>query len=399
MGTHVWPDSRKQGFVARLHQPEPLPADADDGPRPISPEMSALEFCEAFVWTTYATSCHLSDTHLDGQRATLRLWCRFTGDPPLCAIDDQTISLFLAGLYNLPHNANLRKQQAAAEKQRRKFRKLEPKEVIAPATINTHCVRMQTVLRLAGPRNQDCKHGQRLLTDVPYIEHPTLDSGTERCEDSFTLDEMTAILAATVQMDWPRWPGIPAATWWQSLVIVAYNTSERRGALLRVPLPAPDADVIVFARWVRKGKKKTNVLPINAACRAAIDRVRTEGDVPGGRDLLFPIHGVGFPRCRRWFHTRWLELLEKSGIPESRRFGLHGLRREAATEMALLDASGAGLSGAGADAAQLLLHHSDGATTQRYKHRGRIESKRLQLLRARLDELPQPVLPDQGMLF
>jgi integrase len=387
MGERRWLDP--QPLTLRVFDSDGNPAlDASDGRRGLSAEMTLTEFCEEFVWPVYWVSNQLSPLTREGKEGALKLWVRFTGDPPLRDLEvdrggDYVVSQFLAGLYAMARSTKLRRQQELAEREKREFRKLLPEELCSPATIDTKCRAIQLLLNIAGPRTREHPLAQRLISEVPYIPKPTLDSGDEHSEETFTLEEMGQILAAAPKMDWPCWPGIPPAAWWDSLIRVAYNTSERRGALLGVKLPAVDAATIVFTRWIRKGKKKTNVLPINAACRAAIERIRTP------RELLFPIPGVGFPRCRRWFHTNWGRLLEHAQIPPERRFGPHGLRRSTATEVALQD-------GEQSDAVQLLLAHSNPETKKAYEHKGRIATKRQQVLKAKLDNLPQPILPGMG---
>ena len=133
------------------------------------------------------------------------------------------------------------------------------------------------------------------------------------------------------------------------MVRVAYNTAERRGALMAVEFAHVDGREMRFPRGIRKGRRRTHRVWLNDAALAAIESIRTD------RRLIFPF--PNWPRSARWFQDVWKKkLLASAGIPEHRRFGLHGLRKAAASELAKINPL----------AAQLALGHGDFRTTQNH---------------------------------
>lgn len=336
--------------------PAEEPQPASDGPLQLSASMSLCEFAEAFVLAIWLKERNASLETIELYRDSLNHWKRFTKDPPLSQLDlsiehsgaDYFVGIFVAGLYAEPG----RKSEKAS-----------------PATVHRHCRTIQTCLTLAGPRSAGSRSSalrkaQRLIGEVPWIEKPTVEGGNN--EASFTLEELGAILDATDKMPRPLWPGLTPGQWWRSLVILAYNTGERRRALLEVKYSNREGPVLHFPRGIRKGKKRSHAIALNSAAIEAIESIWTEG-----RDVILP--WKNWPKSRRWFHTNWHRLLNLAGIPEARQFGLHGIRKCAGTEAATINPL----------AAQLLLGHSDFRTTQKHYLHPRIQSEALA-------KLPQP---------
>lgn len=317
--------------------------------RGLSPDMTLSQFIDDFVIAVWLAERKASKKTKVGYQESREYWRQFTGDPPLVEIDDFTTSQFLQGLWNLDGRA------PAGEKR-----------PISAFTVRKHVRNVQTALYLAGPRSSSHPKAQRLIDEPPYLERPQVDVG--EVDDNFTLEEIAQILEGAKHMRVPRLPGIPAPAYWRSLAIVGYNTAERRYALLHVEQPNPNATEIVFPRGIRKRKVLTNRVPINEWVREAIESIRTD------RKLLYPWpYSETEQEQLRWFGRCWEKLLERSGIPAGRRFGLHGLRKATGTEMASYNPM----------AAMMTLGHQEWATFQRHYAGKKIKAEGL-------DKLPQP---------
>lgn len=318
--------------------------------RGLSPAISLSQFIDRFVIAVWLPERRASAKTICCYRESRDYWREFTGDPALDAIDDFTTSTFLQKLYALPGRAPKGQTKDAS-----------------PYTIRKHVQNIQTCLCLAGPRTGKHRKAQRLIDEAPFLERPRIDRG--EVDDNFTLDEIGQILEGAEHMRVPKIAGIPAPAFWRALATLAYNTAERRYALLHVDQPACGAVEIVFPRGIRKGRALTHRVPLNEWARAAIESIRTD------RKLLFPWPYSETEREKlRYFGRCWERLLTHAGIPEERRFGLHGLRKATATEMAAYDPM----------AAIMTTGHQQWSTFQRYYAGRKIKAEGL-------GKLPQPV--------
>lgn len=335
------PSASRPRPTLRLFSAEQLAAADADRPPGLSPGMTLREFGQEYILPHLLPERRASPLTIGIYAKALDLWAKLTGDPPLCDIDDRTTSRFVVGLSALPgrHAENL-----------------------SDATIHKHCRTIEACLALAGPKTAKRKKAQRLLEEVPSIEKPEL--AETDVLDNFELREIADILAACDRMRYPARSktSIEPAEFWRSLVTVVYNTGERKGAIFQVKQPPAGATEIIFPGPIRKGKRKSIRVPLNESAREAIESIRTD------RELLFP-----WPHCPRWFYYRWGQLLTFAGIPETRQFGLHGIRKATCTEMVGYSVIGA----------QLTMGHPDGTLLHKHYVNRRVH-------REALDRLPQP---------
>jgi integrase len=309
------------------------------------PGMTLTAFIDRFVAPIWLVERHDSQLTSDDYVLSGRYWAVFTDDPPLDRIRDEHTSRFVAGLFAMPGRGSRPDKPIPA----------------SPYTVRRHVRNIQTAMRLAGPRSEKFPKAQRLLDEVPYIERPEVDDLPP--EDVFTLPEIARILEATGEVNRPQVAGVPTWRWWAALVLFTYNVPERKQAILGLrydKLPA-EGEIIRFERLSRKGRKKSKELPFKRAAREAAESIRTP------RDLVFP-----WPHCPRHFYTIWHRILAAAGLPKSRWFGLHGLRKANATESAQINAL----------APQLSMGHGDFRTTTRYLNR--------RIMDETADKLPQP---------
>lgn len=302
---------------------------AVDPPPALHAGLTAAEFFAAYVEPVWLALRQAQALTVGEYRRSIGYWAQATGDPPLREIGERHVVEFLQALPKLcaPRGG---------------------RETASAYTIRKHCRNLQTVFTLAGPRSKHCPRGQRLLDDPPLLEMPRVDAGA--VSKVFTLEEIRALLACVHMAPPGNWPRVRAANYWAALVRVAYNLGERRGALFAVrAAEARVPDVLVFPAAIRKGRKKSHAVAVNAAARAALETIW-----PAEGELVFP--WSGWPKTASRFYGCWRQWLASAGIPPARRFGLHALRASAATGVARVNPL----------AAQLLLGHADFATTQRH---------------------------------
>ncbi len=327
-------------------------SEASGAPPALHAGLSVGEFFAAWVEPVWLALRSAQPATLGEYRRSIGYWVAATGDPPLRAIDERAIVCFMQTLPSLCTPRGGRTTASAY-------------------TIRKHCRNLQTVFNLAGPRGQHCPRAQRLLDDVPLLEAPPVDAAPP--DKVYTLEEITALLACVEQAPAGNWPRGRAAAYWSATVRLAYNLGERRGALFQFRAAGPTPpDVIEFGAAIRKGRRKSHRVAVNAAARAALLEIW-----PAEGELLLPWRG--WPKTASRFYDCWRQWLASAGIPPSRRWGLHALRRAAATQAARINPL----------AAQLLLGHADFATTQRhYVAPG--------ILAEALARLPQPGGPAAG---
>jgi hypothetical protein len=143
---------------------------------------------------------------------TVKYWVKFTGDPPLDAIDWGHFSDFVAGLKKLPG---------------RKY------PTMANNTIRKHCACIQTILDLCCPRSRDNRHGLGLLDDVPYCEGPPRED--KPAEDCYVLEELVRLVEGCALATLPKkinGRAIAPAEYHRKLYGVNFNTGMRIGGMM-----------------------------------------------------------------------------------------------------------------------------------------------------------------------
>jgi len=295
-----------------IHRP-----DETGPPRGLSPRMTLCEFFEAFVLRRMQNK-DLDASTIGDYGQSLKYWKRFTGDPPLEAVDQSVCDEYLARVKRLPGRRG--------------------NQVLSPMTVRKHCRNVQRCLELAGP-----KYGPRQIVaakrglfgldedgdprDPPRLEPP--DRVEDEAENVFTLHEIASWLDVCDQAIAPRIPGLTPGSWWRSLVIYCYNVGVRIGTALRVTYAMHRADDD-GRTWVHVPPKKKAIkgrrgerFYVNRSAWEAIEAIRTD------RDLVFL-----WPHHRRHLDTVRVKLLTMAGIPLDRQFGFHGVRKAFCTEMA-----------------------------------------------------------------
>ena len=296
-------------------------------------------FFESYVFPT----CLYDDKPItiEGYRSALKLWRAITGDPPLETVTAETLTLF----------------RDALSRRRGK----QPYMKAAADTVFSRLRSIQTILDKAGPPGRRNRDAKGLIAASPWIRPPRLETKLPRILSPETLK---IVYDATAGMDWPKVPGIKAPAWWKTLLVVTYNTQLRRRTLFEMRMDEidwPGCCLRLPGARIKGGRPL--IVHLNATSLGALRRIRT------ARELVFPCQGDK-ERFYYWFHR----LQTLAGMPRQEHFGLHVIRKTAATMLAEFSPQ----------AAQLALGHRSLTTTINHY------INPVSIVGAALDAMPQP---------
>jgi integrase len=140
---------------------------------------------------------------------------------------------------------------------------------------------------------------------------------------------------------------IPSALWWRACILVCYQSAERINAVLSLKWQDCVGCSLLFRAEGRKGQTRDILREVTVECADAMLAIRNGRR---GDQHVFP-----WDRGRTYLWKRMGIILERAGLPATRRDKFHRLRRTCASYFAA----------AGGDA-QRLLDHADPATTRKY---------------------------------
>jgi integrase len=274
-------------------------------------------------------------------RCSLKLWKLITGDPALDSITVPTLTLF----------------RDALSKRRGKH----PGTYSSAVTVKGRLRDVQMFLDKAGPPARRNRDAQGLIANPPWIRPPRTEIKLPR----FVAPEVFKLVYdATAGMDLPLVPGIKAPAWWKALLVVTFNTQLRRRTLFEMRMDEIDWQGCCLRLPAGRLKaRRPMIVHLNTPAMQALQGIRTT------RELIFPLPVFECQFCR-WFH----DLQYMAGIPKDKHFGLHDIRRTAATVLA----------GFSPQAAQLALGHTSLSTTMSHY------INPTAIIGAALDAMPQP---------
>jgi integrase len=229
----------------------------------------------------------------------LRLWQRITGDPPLRLITSTVVCKFrdtllaMKGRGGHPYSVN---------------------------TVRSKLIHVQAILDAAGPSGPRKRDAAGLLATVPYAKPPREELQIPRIVKS---EWLNAVYVAAQLMNVPEGSGIPIALWWRALLSVALNTGLRRGSLFSLRWEYIDFErcqVLIPAN--RMKARRPHLIPLNADAIKHLQSIRGDGTT----EMVFP-----WPYTRETFDIKFKLLQGLADIPAGERFGLHAIRRTAAT--------------------------------------------------------------------
>ena len=273
---------------------------------------------------------------------TVDLWAAITGDPPLKDISCEMLARF---------KTCLQRMQGL-----KRFTRMSPN------TVRKHLKHLQILLDKAGPPGYRNRDAAGIISIIPpWIKPPRSEDKLPRI---VTPELLSQVYLATVAMEEPRLPGVKGPAWWKTLLVVAFNTQLRRRTLFEMRMDEIDWGCCQLNLPSARFKShRRQIVHLNEVAMKHLRGIRTD------RELVFP-----WLRSPKYFDVCFHRLQVAAGVPRKDHFGLHDLRKTAAS--ILWEDS--------PQAAQYALGHSSMGTTLRYYVNG------TSIVARALDALPQP---------
>ncbi len=295
--------------------------------RPLFPHDRRETLCtffETFYLPNQLQAVDAKPCTIELYRTVLRRWAAVTGDPPLEKITVETLTLFRLFLEKCRGN------------------KGRPRASMH--TIRKGLRHVLTVLNKAGPAGPRARDAAGILPSTPWIRSPKAEDSVPR---TVSPEILSAVYDAAACMDSPWVEGIKPPAWWKALIVLAFNTSLRRRTLFEMRLDEiswNERKILLGGDRFKNRRKMT--VHLNAVALEHLQTIRAPQ-----RELVFP-----FPFGQRHFDTLFHRLQTIAGIPKKEWFGLHVIRKTAAS--ILWDFA--------PETAQLALGHSTAEVTRRY---------------------------------
>lgn len=156
--------------------------------------------------------------------------------------------------------------------------------------------------------------------------------------------ELDRLFATVEQLD-GRVGIHPRRDWWKCLLLVAWDTGERIGALLELRWDHISGDWIHIPAEIRKGKRRDTTHRLAQDTLTALRAIKKPE-----REKVFP-----WPYDALYIYTKYTEILVAAGLPHDHRCKFHKIRRSVASHY---EAAGGN--------AMKLLGHTDRRTTEGY---------------------------------
>jgi integrase len=205
----------------------------------------------------------------------------------------------------------------------------------SPRTANKFRDQLLAIWRAA------CRKGWlKIWPDVEAIREP------ERLPRAWTPAELSRLFAAC-EAEPGQICGVPAGLWWRTLHDVGWDTGERIAAIMLIEwdwLSLDDARLWIPAK-ARKGKRRDRSHRLHPETVDRLCRI-----LKPARRFVFP-----WPYSASYIYNRYTRILKRAGLPHSREFKFHCLRKSVATHGKL-----AGLN------PSELMDHADTRTTVKY---------------------------------
>jgi integrase len=175
---------------------------------------------------------------------------------------------------------------------------------------------------------------------------PTMRTITvpERIPEAWLIDEMRRLIESSAA-EQGSICGIPAGSYFRSLLMCCYETGERISAVMSLTWADVRGPAVVFRAEGRKGRRRDIIRSISPDAAAAIDAIAEPR-----RALVWP-----FDKVISVLYHRMDRILRRAGLPHDRRCKFHRVRKTAASYY----------RAAGGNS-QKLLDHSSPAVTERY---------------------------------
>lgn len=211
---------------------------------------------------------------------------------------------------------------------------LARRSTVSAATRNKELAELTAMWRLASQRG--------LLKTWPDIKS---EQEPERAPIAWMADEMQRLLTGINKLTGSV-GGVPEWIWWQALVRLTLDTGERISAVRYAKWNWIQGEWVLVPAEARKGKTRDKRYRMGPTTISTLQLLRQHAT----GDELFP-----WPYVANYLWPRYRKVLEKAGLPTSRKHAFHALRKT----------TGSVIYAAGMDATDAL-DHSDRRTTQRY---------------------------------
>jgi len=292
-------------------------------------------------------------------RATIRYWRRLTRNPPLGDLRSSDLAEFKRALLQ---PAEIHRQQQDpqlllfnpwdGDQQGTLFGPGRSMKPLARATINKHLRNLHAILNKTGPRTPGNRDALGLLETVPWTRPVKEPKRRPRPAPEAAV---AAIYRAADAADFPRIDYLAPADWWRALIVAAYTTGSRRGALLALR----QADVDWEARRIRLEADEDKcdeerIKPISLLTLQHLVRIRN------ATEWLFP-----WPHSPVTWYRQWHRLQDAAGLKRPEHIKFHQLKAACGTALAR--------SGASPWAIQQRLDHSTLRTSRYYINASREE--------------------------
>jgi integrase len=232
---------------------------------------------------------------------------------------------------------------------------------MSPNSVRRHLRNLQAILDRAGPGGPRIRDAAEIIPKTPWVKPPRQ---TFKPPHIVTLDHLGAVYLAAVCAEIPNLWGFKPPAWWRALLVVAYNTGLRKGALFGMRI----ADINWQGQHLTLPPELSKTrygqrLHLNGTTMRHLMAIRTD------REIVFE-----WPHSYKHFHRQFEKIQETAALDPKDRFTLHDIRKTLATA----------LWATSPQAAQWQLGHTGIGTTQQFYVQGD------QMVADAIDRLPQP---------
>lgn len=203
----------------------------------------------------------------------------------------------------------------------------------SPATANKDRDQLLTIWR----------HAHRLGLVGQYPNCPRLNE-PQRTPQAWLPEEFERLLEA-IEQEEGYFDSVPRSLWWRTLILICLDTGERITALRQAKWDWFSGEWFTVPAEARKGGRRDRAYRLSVETIGHLEAVR----------MVSPKSPFPWPYCDMYLWILFGKLLEKSGLPNTRRDKFHKIRRT----------TGSVAHAAGLDAQEVLDHQSR-RTTQRY---------------------------------